>query len=488
MSSVSRRGRKTTSSTVSSPSLFRHDNRALLFTRKIGSFLMTKRTTPAVSARLWAMGRAFRDRNYRLFFAGQGVSLVGTWMSRLATGWLVFRLGGPNSAWLLGAVSFAGLAPTFFVGPLAGALVDRWNRHTVLVITQVLSLIQSSALAWVAFTARPGTETIWLIAGLSVFQGTINAFDMPARQALLVQMIARREDLPNGIALNSSLVNGSRLVGPALAGAVIAAAGEAWCFVIDAVSYLAVVAALLAMRLPHKERALSTSSIARDMVEGVRYAFGFAPIRALLLLLALISFAAMPYSVLLPMYAADLLGGGPPTLGLLSAASGFGALAGALYLASRSSVLGLGRVIVVATFTLGLALIGFSQSGTLVMSVGLLVLVGAGMMVQMAAANTLIQTMVDEEKRGRVMGFFGMAFQGAAPFGSLLAGSLAEPVGVRAVVAGSGVLVLLGGLIFATQLARLRRHARPVYARLGILKEAAVGVNTATELGAGLRG
>src|SRR5947208_1560673 len=347
---------------------------------------------PVPASRLMAMGRAFADRNYRLFFAGQGVSLVGTWMTRLATGWLVFRLGGADAAWLLGVVSFAGLAPAFFLGPLAGVFVDRWNRHTVLVVTQVLSILQSAALAWVAFTAGPGTDTVWLIAGLSVLQGAVNAFDMPARQALLVEMIARREDLPNAIALNSSLVNGSRLVGPALAGAVIAAAGEAWCFVIDAVSYLAVVAALLAMRLPRRERTHTAASVARHLVEGVRYAFGFPPIRALLLLLALVSFAAMPQSVLLPVFAADVLGGGPHTLGLLSAASGVGALAGALYLASRSSVIGLGRVIVVATLALGFALAGFSKSEALWASAGLLVLTGAGMMIQMAASNTLIQT------------------------------------------------------------------------------------------------
>jgi MFS family permease len=427
------------------------------------------------------MGRAFADRNYRLFFAGQGVSLVGTWMTRLATGWLVFRLGGSDAAWLLGIVSFAGLAPAFVLGPLAGVLVDRWNRHTVLLVTQVLSLLQSAALAAVAFSAGPGTGTIWLIVGLSILQGLVNAFDMPARQSLLVEMVARREDLPNAIALNSSLVNGSRLVGPALAGVVIAAAGEAWCFVVDAVSYLAVVAALLAMRLPPRERARATASIGRHLIEGVRYAFGFPPIRSLLLLLALVSFAAMPYSVLLPVFAADVLGGGPNTLGLLSAASGVGALAGALYLASRSSVIGLGRVIVAATFVLGFALIGFSRSGAVWLSAALLVLTGAGMMVQMAAANTLIQTMVDEDKRGRVMGFFGMAFQGAAPFGSLLAGWSAGFVGVRAVVLGSGALVLLGGLVFATQLSRLRRHARPVYARLGITP-AVAGVESATKL------
>src|SRR5262245_6713188 len=443
---------------------------------------------PASTSRLRAMGRALADRNYRLFFAGQGISLIGTWMTRLATGWLVFRLGGPDAAWLLGVVSFAGLAPEFFVGPLAGVLVDRWNRHTVLVVTQVCSLLQSVALAWVAFVAGPGTGTVWLIAGLSVFQGVVNAFDMPARQALLVEMVARREDLPNAIALNSSLVNGSRLVGPAVAGAVIAAAGEAWCFVIDAVSYLAVVAALLAMRLPGSERSAPASSVGRHLVEGVRYAFGFPPIRAILLLLALVSFATMPQSVLLPVFAAEELGGGPSTLGLLSAASGLGALAGALYLASRRSVLGLGRVIVTAAVVLGLGLAAFSRSGTVWLSAALLVVTGAGMMVEMAASNTLLQTMVDEDKRGRVMGLFGMAFQGAAPFGSLLAGWLAGVLGPRAVVLGSGALVLAGGLAFATQLPRLRRHARPVYARLGILPENADGVNAAAELAPGPAG
>ncbi len=443
---------------------------------------------PVPPSRLRAMGRAFGDRNYRLFFVGQGVSLVGTWMSRLATGWLVFSLAGLEGAWFLGVVSFAGLAPTFFLGPFAGVLVDRLNRHRVLVVTQVLSMAQSAALACVAFLAEPGTGTIWLIAGLSVLQGILNSFDMPARQSLLVEMVARREDLPNAIALNSSLVNGSRLIGPALAGVVIATAGEAWCFVIDAVSYAAVVVALLAMHLPKRERKHTASSIGQHFIEGVRYAFGFAPIRALLLLLALVSFAAMPYSVLLPVFAADVLGGGPHTLGLLSTASGVGALAGALYLASRSSVLGLGRVIVAATTLLGFGLIGFSQSGVVWLSAILLVLAGCGMMVQMAAANTLIQTMVDEDKRGRVMSFFGMAFQGTAPFGSLLAGWLAGLFGVQAVVMGSGVIVLLGGLAFATQLRRLRRDARPVYTRLGIIPEVASGVHAATELAPEARG
>lgn len=431
--------------------------------------MSSARTEPTRESRLRAMGRAFADRNYRLYFAGQGISLVGTWMTRLATGWLVFRLAGRDAPWLLGVVSFAGLAPAFFLGPVAGVFVDRWDRHRVLVVTQILSLLQSAALAWVAFRGEGGAIAIGLVVALSAFQGVINAFDMPARQSLLVQLVARREDLPNAIALNSSLVNGARLVGPALAGGVIAAVGEAWCFAIDAASYVAVVAALLAMRLAPRPRAAATASVGRHLVEGVRYAFGFPPIRALLLLLALISFATMPQSVLMPVFAADVLRGGPYTLGLLSAAQGLGALSGALYLASRPSVLGLGRVIVAAALILGLGLAGFSRSGSVWVSAALLVATGAGMMVQMAASNTLIQTMVDEDKRGRVMGFYGMAFQGVAPFGSLLGGWLAGVIGARSVVLGSGLLVIAAGLTFASQLPRLRRHARPIYARLGIL-------------------
>ncbi|WP_206107825.1 MFS transporter [Paludisphaera rhizosphaerae] len=415
------------------------------------------------------MGRAFANRNYRLFFAGQGVSLVGTWMTRLATSWLIYRLAGGDAPWLLGVVGFAGLAPTFFLGPVAGVFVDRWDRHRVLVVTQILSLLQSAALAGVAFHGGSGSIMIGLVVALSLAQGAINAFDMPARQSLMIEMVGRREDLPSAIALNSSLVNGARLVGPALAGMVIALVGEAWCFAIDAISYVGVVAALLAMRLTPKPRPPATGSVFGRLTEGARYAFGFPPIRALLLLLAQVSFATMPQSVLMPVFVARVLGGGPYTLGLLSASQGCGALAGALYLASRPSVLGLGRVVVGATLVLSLGLLGFSQSSSVWLSAVLIAAVGAGMMAHMAATNTLIQTMVDEDKRGRVMGFYGMAFQGVAPFGSLLGGWLAGRYGSRPVVLGAGLVVMAGGLTFATQLPRLRRHARPLYKKLGIL-------------------
>lgn len=429
-------------------------------------------------------GRALGNYNYRLFFAGQGTSLIGTWMSRLATSWLVYRWSGDNAAWMLGVVSFIGLAPVFVLSPIAGVFVDRWDRYRVLLVTQILSLVQSAALAIVAFANEPSWG-IWWVAGLSCFQGLINSFDMPARQSLLVSMVAKREDLPNAIALNSSLVNGSRLIGPTIAGFVIAATNEAWCFTIDAISYAAVIVALLAMRLPKSQSKPVAASIGKHFVEGVTYAWGFPPIRALLLLLSLVSFATMAQAVLMPIFADELLKGGPNTLGLLSAALGLGALGGALYLASRSTVLGLGRVIIVATIVLAISLAGFAWSHNAWLSGLCLVGVGAGMMVEMAACNTLIQTMVDEDKRGRVMGFYSMAFQGTAPFGSLLAGWLSRQLGVREVVLGSAVVVLLGAIAFATQLKRLRRHVRPVYERLGILPAAAEGLNTAAETPAG---
>ncbi|HVJ85324.1 MAG TPA: MFS transporter [Caulifigura sp.] len=433
-------------------------------------------------SRLKNFGRALASRNYRLFFIGQAVSLIGTWMTRMASSWLVFRLAAENANWLLGVVNFAGLAPTFFLGPIAGVFVDRWDRRRTLVVTQILSFVQSAALAVVAFLGEPADATVWLIAGLNLFQGVINAFDMPARQALLVEMVEKREDLPNAIALNSSLVNGSRLVGPALSGFVIAAVGEAWCFVIDAVSYLGVIVALVAMQVAARPRTHVAASVGRHFVEGVRYAAGYPPIRALLLLIGVVSFATMPQSVLLPVFAAEILHGSSNTLAFLSASMGLGALIGALYLASRSTVLGLGRVIVIANLLLGVGLIGFSESTSTAVSCLLLVFTGGGMMVQMAAANTLIQTLVEEDKRGRVMSYFGMAFQGTAPFGSLLGGWLADRYGPSAIVLGSGIMVLTAGAAFATQRSRLREHARPVLIQRGILPDSAAGINAAAEL------
>ena len=430
-----------------------------------------------------AMARSLANRNYRLFFVGQGISLIGTWMTRVATGWLVFRLSsGPDSAFLLGVVGFAGQVPSFFLTPFAGVLVDRWNRHRLLVLTQILSLIQSALLAVVAFRGESGDATIWQVVVLSLFQGVINSFDMPARQAFLVEMIARKEDLSNAIALNSSLVNGARLIGPSLAGILIALAGEGWCFLIDAISYVAVVLALLAMQLPAREERHHPPPMWHGMVEGFRYSFGFAPIRTVLLLLALVSFMGMPYTVLMPIFAADILRGGPYALGFLSAASGVGALIGALYLASRRSVLGLGNAIVLSTLVFGVGLVGFAFSTVLWLSLLLMLLTGFGMMVAMAASNTILQTIVDEDKRGRVMSYFGMAFMGMTPFGSLFAGVLAGWIGAANTVMVGGIACMAGAVIFALRLPYLRTLIRPIYSRMGILPEVAVGVQSATDL------
>jgi MFS family permease len=429
-----------------------------------------------------SMWRSLAHRNYRLFFGGQGVSMIGTWMTRIASGWLVYRLGGDDAKLLLGFAGFAGQAPTFFLAPLAGVLVDRWNRHRLLVVTQSLSLVQSALLALVAFYGEPGLVTVWEIILLALGQGFINAFDMPARQAFLVEIIRNKEDLPNAIALNSSLVNAARLVGPALAGILIALTNEGWCFTIDAVSYLAVIAALLAMDVPRRARQPHRTRVWHGLREGLSYAFGFAPIRALLLLLALVSFMGMPYTVLMPVFADNILHGGPYALGFLSAASGVGALTGALYLASRKTVLGLGRTIVLATGLFGLGLIGFALSEVLWLSLLLMLVTGLGMMVQLAASNTILQTIVEEDKRGRVMSLYSMAFMGMAPFGSLFAGALASTIGAPDTVLIGGIACIGGAVLFALKLPELRTRVRPLYVRLGILPEVVSGIQSAVEL------
>jgi MFS family permease len=421
--------------------------------------------------------RALRYRNYRLFFAGQTVSLIGTWMTRIATSWLVYRL--TNSAFLLGFIGFAGQIPAFLLGPIAGVWVDRLDRHKVLVITQVLSMIQSFWLAALALTHR---ITYVDIFALSIFQGLINAFDMPARQAFVPQMVESREDLANAIALNSSMVNASRLIGPAIAGIIIAAVGEGWCFFIDGASYIAVIISLLLMAVPKQAYAKRVTSVAAELKEGWQYVSRFKPIRAILLLLALVSLVGMPYTVLMPIFARDVLHGGPNTLGVLTGSMGVGALISAAYLATRKSVLGLGRVIPIVTTIFGTGLILFGMSRWLPLSMIVLLFTGFGMMQQMAASNTILQTIVDEDKRGRVMSFYSMSFQGMAPFGSLLAGWMAAKIGAPHTVMICGVICMVGAAIFVTQLKMIRQLVRPIYVRLGILPEMATGVQQASNL------
>jgi MFS family permease len=423
------------------------------------------------------MGRALRHRNYRLFFFGQGTSLIGTWLTRVATSWLVYRLTG--SALLLGLVGFAGQLPTFLLAPLAGVLVDRWNRHRVLVVTQALAMIQSALLAAFALTH---TITVWHVLALCALQGLINAFDTPARQAFVVQMIEAREDMANAIALNSSMVNAARLIGPSVAGILISAFGEGWCFAIDAVSYLAVIVSLLLMHPRAVEKKATHAHVLADLREGFRYVGGFAPIRAILLLLALVSFTGIPYTVLMPIFAGEVLHGGAHTLGILMGATGVGAIVGVLWLASRSSVLGLGRTMWVAGALFGVGLIAFSLSRWLWLSVPLLAIAGGGMMVQMAASNTLLQTLVDEDKRGRVMSFYTMAFFGMMPFGSLAAGWAGARIGAPMTVLCGGVATLVAVGLFMRKLPELRESVRPIYVRLGILPEIAEGLRSAVEI------
>lgn len=421
--------------------------------------------------------RTLRYRNYRLFFGGQLISLIGTWMQQIAMTWLVYRM--TNSALLLGIVGFASQMPTFLLSPFAGVLADRMNRHRIIIITQTLAMVQAGALAVLTLT---GNIAVWHIISLSVFLGLVNAFDIPTRQTFVLEMIENKEDLGNAIALNSSMFNGARLIGPAIAGMLLTVIGEGLCFLLNAISFVAVIVALLAMKLPPQQRTSHTHGVIRGLKEGVTYAFGFAPIKYILMLVALISAMGMPYSVLMPVFAKDILRGGPHTLGFLMGATGVGAMTGALYLASRKTVVGLGRWIAIAAGIFGLGLIGFSFARVLWLSMGLLFVVGFGMMTQMASCNTILQTIAEDDKRGRVMSFYTMAFMGMAPLGSLLAGSLASTIGAPYTLFISGVICIFGATMFATKLPLLRKEIRPIYMKIGIIPEVSSGIESASEL------
>ena len=417
--------------------------------------------------------RALAHRNYRLFFYGQGLSLIGTWITRVATSWLVYRLTG--SALLLGVVNFAGQIPNFLLSPLAGVMADRWNLRRVLVVTQVLSMLQSFALATLALMH---VITVPQIMVLSVLQGIVNAFDTPARQAFAVQMVEGSKDLPNAIAINSMMFNAARLVGPMVAGLIIAAAGEALCFLVDGASYLAVIASLLAMHVAPIPQRHEPTALWRGLREGFSYAMGFEPIRVILILVATASLTGMPYVVLLPVFARDILHGGAHTYGFLASASGLGALCGALYLASRRSVRGLGRVIGFAGVLFGASLAVLSFCHTLWLSLLALFVAGFGMMAQNASANTILQTIVHDDKRGRVMSFYTVAVLGVAPFGSLLAGSAAARVGAPYTILGGGLACIAASVFFIHRLPVLRQLLRPIYEQKGIIPEVARGIQS----------
>ncbi len=409
--------------------------------------------------------RALRHRNFRLFFAGQSISLIGTWMTRVATSWLIYRLTG--SALLLGLVSFAGQIPTFLLAPFAGVLVDRLNRRKMLVWTQALAGMQSLGLAALTLGKVINIhEVLWL----SVMQGLINAFDMPGRQAFLVQMVEDKQDLGNAIALNSSMVNMARLVGPALAGMVIGSVGEGYCFLIDGISYLAVIASLLMMRVKVEQATPSRAPMLQQLKDGWTYVTGFPPIRTILSLFALISLMGMPFMVLMPIFAAQVLHGGPHTLGFLLGASGVGALISAVSLALRKTVRGLTTMIQISAALFGVGLISFGLSRFLPLSLFLMLIVGFGMMQGLAASNTVIQTLVPEDMRGRAMSYYTMAFVGMAPFGSLLAGALAHRLGAPHAVMITGAFCVAGAAWFSTQLKSIRKVMRPIYIEMGIIR------------------
>jgi MFS family permease len=408
--------------------------------------------------------RALRHRNYRLFFAGQGISLIGTWMQRIAMGWLVYRL--TNSAFVLGLVGFTGQIPIFLLTPFAGVLADRLNRHRMLVITQTLAMIQAFVLALLILT---GTIAVWHVVSLSVFLGLVDALDMPVRQAFLVEMIENREDLGNAIALNSSIVNSARLLGPSFAGILIAYVGEGVCFLLNAISYLAVIASLLAMKIVARRMETRKADFLHSVKEGFSYAYGFPPIRSVLLLISLVSLLGMPLTVLMPVFARDILHGDSHTLGFLMGASGLGSLVGAAYLASRRNILGLEKWTVLASGIFGAGLIVFSLSRNFFLSLLLMFTTGFGMLVQMASGNTLLQAVVDEDKRGRVMSLYTMAFRGMVPFGSLLGGSLANRIGAPATVLIGGAACVLGALVFFRKLPLMTTMIRSAYEKKGLV-------------------
>jgi MFS family permease len=410
--------------------------------------------------------RALRHRNYRLFFGGQAVSLIGTWMQQIAMGWLAYRLTG--SEFLLGVIGFSATIPIFLFASIAGVYSDRWNKHRVLLATQTFSMIQALTLAVLTLS---GLIQIWHLIVLSATLGLINAFDVPSRQSLIVEMIEERGDLGNAIALNSLIFNGARLIGPTIAGFVIVLFSEGVCFLLNGVSFIAIIVMLLAMKIPPKERMAPPTQVIQGLKEGYAYAFGFAPIRYIIFQLALVSFMSVSYMVLLPVFARDILRGGPQTMGFLMAASGVGAITGSLYLASRGTVLGLGRVIAYASAVFGLGMMLFSQSVILAFSLCMMFLMGAGLMVQIAGCNTILQTLVDDDKRGRVMSFFSMSVMGMGPFGSLFAGTLASRIGSPSTLLLCGALCIIGAFAFARKLPEMKKMARPIYVKMGILPD-----------------
>jgi MFS family permease len=418
------------------------------------------------SSKFKTIFRSLQYRNYKLFFTGQSISLIGTWMQRIAMPWLVYHLTG--SAFLLGLVSFAGQIPTFVLSPLAGVVTDKFSKYRVLLITQIISLVQALILAVLALT---GVIEIWHIVVLSIILGCVNAFDVPSRHSFVIEMVEKKEHLGNAIALNSMMFNGARLIGPSIAGIMLATTNEGVCFLINAISYVFVVISLFLMHVQKKEVIRKAGNIFDEMKEGFNYAFGFAPIKHLLILLGVVSFMGSSYQVLMPVFAKEILHGTSSTFGFLMGAAGLGALAGAVFLASRETVLKLGRIIPSAAAIFGAGLIALSMTKYFPVSLLLMIIIGLGLMLHTAASNTILQTITDDDKRGRVMSFYSLAIMGTAPFGSLLAGSLAKIVGTPFTILIGGISCIIAAFFFYRKLPELKRIVSPVYIRMGLKDE-----------------
>lgn len=382
----------------------------------------------------------------------------------IAMSWLVYDL--THSTLMLGLVGFISRIPSLFFAPVAGVLADKMNKYKLLYLTQVLSMVQAVIITVLLFT---NTIEIWHIIVLGIFLGIINSFDMPIRQSFVVELIEDKEDLSNAIALNSAMVNGTRLIGPTIAGILVAAFGESWCFLLNALSFVAILGTLSLMRIPKSFAEKKDESPVKKLKDGFKYAYNFLPIRYILLLLALVSMMGMPFQVLMPYFAKDVFQGGPYILGFLMAAIGVGALAGALYLAYRKSVLGLGKNLVYATLVFGIGLIIFSFSGNLWFSLLVLSITGFGMMVEITASNTLLQTLAEDDKRGRIMSFYTLAFMGTVPLGNLLTGVLSDLIGVPYTILFGGVSCIIGAILFAFKLPIIRKYARPIYIQKEII-------------------
>ncbi len=429
-----------------------------------------------IAARINLIFRSLRYRNYRLFFGGQSISLIGTWMQRIALPWMVYRMTG--SAFMLGLVGFVGQIPTFILAPVAGVVTDRFHRYRVLIITQIVSMAQASVLAYLTLS---GDIKLWHIIVLSIILGCVTAFDVPSRHSFVVDMVEKKEDLGNAIALNSMMFNGARLIGPSIAGVILAVTSEGICFLLNAISFIFVIASLLMMKVDGKKKSATKSGLFSDLKEGFLYAFGFAPIKHIILLLALVSLMGTSYQVLMPVYAKEVLKGGSEIFGFLMGAAGLGAFLAALYLASRETVITLGRIIPLATGIAGAALTIISLEDLFFLTFFLMVFVGLGLMLHTVSSNTILQTITDDDKRGRIMSFYTMSIMGIAPFGSLIAGAMAKALGTRLTLLIGGISCLAGAYFFYRKLPLLKKIARPKYEKMGMIPEIVTGIQIASE-------